>query len=116
MTATRRRFLLTAWDPALGAAVRPVAVLAVDAGAQRIAHAVAWVPGSWDDADGWRERLAGASADAIAAALPDWLAGDGGLGLAEIAAGPAEVDLRTAAEFALDEVLTVLLPLFTVER
>ncbi|WP_430787160.1 hypothetical protein [Actinoplanes sp. G11-F43] len=116
MTASRRRFLLTVWDTTLGAAVHPVAVLAVDTDPARPGHAVVWVPGTWDDADGWRERLAGATTAAIAAALPEWLAQDGGLALAEIDAGPAEVDLRTAAEFALDEVLAVLLPLFTPER
>ena len=107
---TRRRFVLTTWDSWIGAAVRPVGVLAVDHGAPD--HAVAWVPGSFDDAAGWRDRLADTRRDQLAAAVTGWLEQDTGLHLIEIDPGPTRVDLRTAAEFALDEVLAVLLPMF----
>lgn len=112
--APTRRFLLMVWAAQLGASVRPVGVLAVAAGDQT-RHAAVWLPRVWEAADGWQERLAGTSANDVAAALPSWLQEDGGLRLVEIDAGPDDVDVRTAAEIALDEVLAVIVPVLDHE-
>lgn len=112
--ASTRRFLLMVWAAHLGASVRPVGVLAV-AGGDQARHAVVWLPRVWEAADGWQQRLAGARADDVAAALPSWLEEDGGLRLVEIDAGPGDVDARTAAEIALDEVLAVIVPVLDHE-
>lgn len=111
--APRRRFVLNVWDTALGAAVRPVGILAVGVGEDGLQHAVAWLPGVFDDADGWRERLADANPGTIAGVLIGWLDENSGLSLSEIDPGPGDVDLRTSAEFALDELLAVVMPMFT---
>ncbi|GAB1646814.1 hypothetical protein [Krasilnikovia sp. MM14-A1259] len=103
--APARRFLLQAWDAELGACVDVVAVLAV-AGDE---HAAVWLPRVWDRATSWQQRLD--EADDVAAELEQWTDEAGGLQLTEIDPGPAGVDVRTAAEFALDELLAVILPL-----
>lgn len=102
-----RRFLLQAWDAELGACVDVVGILAV--GADRHSpsgHAVVWLPRVWDRATDWQRRLA--EADDVAVALTGWAAEAGGLQLTEIDPGPAGVDVRTAAEYALDELLSLL--------
>ncbi|RZU46658.1 hypothetical protein EV385_6735 [Krasilnikovia cinnamomea] len=100
-----RRFLLQVWDAELGACVDVVGVLAVAGGE----HAAVWLPRVWDRATRWQERLDGA--DDVAAAVEQWTDEAGGLQLTEIDPDPAGVDVRTAAEFALDELLAVVLPL-----
>jgi hypothetical protein len=111
--APRRRFVLLVWDAELGAAVRPVAILAVGVDENGLQHAVVWLPGVFDDAEGWRERLADANPGTIATALVRWLDEDTGLRMSEIDPGPGDVDLRTSAEFAVDELLAVVVPMFT---
>lgn len=105
---TWQLWILTVWHPALGIAVDPVAVLALDSadGADPAQHTL-WVPLVYDVADPWRERLAeGVTAERIARWEEE--AGVCQIAPAEI---PAEVlDLRHAADLVLDELLAEVIP------
>lgn len=105
--APARRFLLLSWDATLGACVDVVGVLAVGVDRHgKACHATVWLPRVWDRATGWQQRIT--ATDDVTATLTDWLAETGGLQLSEIDPESAGVDVRAAAEYALDELLTVL--------
>lgn len=101
-------WILTVWHPALGLAVDPVAILALDTaeGAALTQHIV-WVPLVYDEADPWRERLAeGATLERIGG----WEAESGACQLAPVEVPEGAVDLRHASELVLDELLAEVIP------
>ncbi|OIV36997.1 hypothetical protein BIV57_13495 [Mangrovactinospora gilvigrisea] len=100
--------VLTVWHPAIGLAIDPVAVLAIDtaAGADP-AQVVVWVPETHKAAAPWRERLAGrVSLEQVAV----WDREDGVCQVAEAAVPEGSLDLRHAAELVLDELLAEVIP------
>ncbi|MFF2378415.1 hypothetical protein ACFVUW_28900 [Streptomyces xiamenensis] len=105
---TWRLWILMVWHPAVGMAVDPVAVLALDTaeGADPAQHTV-WVPLVYDEANPWRERLAeGVSPERIAR----WDSVADVCQIAPAAIPEGAVDLRHAAELLLDELLGEVIP------
>lgn len=101
-------WILMVWHPAVGMAVDPVAVLALDTapGADPARHTV-WVPLVYDEANPWRERLAeGVSPERIAR----WESEAGACQIAPAAVPEGAADLRHAAELVLDELLGEVIP------
>jgi hypothetical protein len=101
-------WVLMVWRPAVGMAVDPVAVLALDTaeGADPAQHIV-WVPLVYDEANPWRERLSeGVGPERIAR----WEAEAGACQIAPAAVPAGAVDLRHAAELVLDELLGAVIP------
>lgn len=107
-TATWQLWILTVWHPALGMAVDPVAILALDTadGADPAQHTL-WVPLVYDEANPWRERLAeGVSPERIAR----WEAEAGACQIAPASVPEDAVDLHHAAELLLDVLLGEVIP------
>ncbi|MCG7524022.1 hypothetical protein MHW47_06140 [Streptomyces sp. OfavH-34-F] len=101
-------WILMVWHPAVGMAVDPVAVLALDTapGADPAQYTV-WVPLVYDEANPWRERLAeGVSPERIAR----WESEAGACQIAPAAVPEGAVDLRHAADLVLDELLGEVIP------
>jgi hypothetical protein len=108
-TARWQLWILTVWHPALGLAIDPVAVLALDsdpAAAPR--QHVVWVPLVYDEAAPWHNRLAeGVTPERIEL----WEAEAGVCQMAATAVPAGAQDLRHAAELVLDELLAEVIPL-----
>lgn len=106
--ATWQLSILTVWHPALGMAVDPVAVLALDAAPEADpAQHVVWVSLVYDEANPWRERLAeGVTPEKV----DRWQAENGVCQLSLTDVPPDAADLRHAAELVLDQLLAEVIP------
>ncbi|MGA5442510.1 hypothetical protein ACPCKW_23740 [Streptomyces griseoincarnatus] len=106
--ATWQLSILTVWHPALGMAVDPVAVLALDTAPEADpAQYVVWVPMVYDDANPWRERLAeGVTPQKVAR----WQEENGVCQLSPTEVPEEATDLRHAAELVLDQLLAEVIP------
>lgn len=106
-----RVWILTGYDPATGAATRPVAA----AGTTSDRHpdggdpeeAVSWIPLEHIAAQRWRAIVATATVG-LTALLERWMVEADGITIdvAELAEIPAGADLRGAVEMVVDELLT----------
>jgi hypothetical protein len=97
-----RVFALLTWHTSLGAAVRPVGVLAVDEAGDTY---VSWVPLSYALARTWRQRL---KTPTSLKRLRAWQDADGTDQLAELEVSALSV--RDAAEAVMDQVLAGIMP------
>jgi hypothetical protein len=106
--ATWQLSILTVWHPALGMAVDPVAVLALDAAPDADpAQHVVWVALVYDEANPWRERLAeGVTPEKV----DRWQEENGVCQLSLTDVPPGAADLRHAAELVLDQLLAEVIP------
>ncbi|WP_331727041.1 hypothetical protein [Streptomyces sp. NBC_00280] len=107
-SATWQLSILTVWHPALGMAVDPVAVLALDSAPDADpAQHVVWVPLVYDEANPWRERLAeGVTPEKV----DRWQEESGVCQLSLTDVPPGATDLRYAAELVLDQLLAEVIP------
>lgn len=123
-TGRRRLFLMTGWQSRLGAAVRPVGILALDTtgrsaevGESYRGHVVAWVPGHRSEGDVWRTRLIVTAPTDLPDAVTVWANEGGTSPLILLTDEAPEVvqnagaDLASAAAAGLDAVLAEILPL-----
>ncbi|MCX5216205.1 hypothetical protein OG689_44525 [Kitasatospora sp. NBC_00240] len=101
-------WILTVWHPALGLAVDPVAVLALDSAPDADPQeSLVWVPLVYDEGNPWRERLADGITEEN---LTRWQAESGVCQIAQAEIPEGAVDLRHAAELVLDELLAEVIP------
>jgi len=101
-------WILTIWHPAVGMAVDPVAVLALDsADGAAPARYLTWVPLVYDEANSWRERLA---EEVTPELLHAWAQESGACQIAPAEIPDEALDLAHAAEIILDQLLAEVIP------